>query len=177
MHLDGCVEVAAAYYSAPPGWIGRAVRVQWDERHVRLLDPLTGQLLREHLCQERGRHRIQEEDRSRKTPQSTTQLLARCEAAGRNIGALCQALHQRDGEIAIRRILGILSLAKKYGAATVDAACATALEVKACEYRFVRRYLERQPAMPLTIRQVDPIIRQLTLYRDLIADKAQENHS
>jgi transposase len=177
VHLDGCVEVAAAYYSAPPGWIGRAVRVQWDERHVRLLDPLTGQLLREHLCQERGRHRIQEEDRSRKTPQSTTQLLARCEAAGRNIGALCQALHQRDGEIAIRRILGILSLAKKYGAATVDAACATALEVKACEYRFVRRYLERQPAMPLTIRQVDPIIRQLTLYRDLIADKAQENHS
>ena len=35
----------------------------------------------------------------------------------------------------------------------------------------------RLPAMPLTIRQVDPIIRQLTLYRDLIADKAQENHS
>ena len=118
VHLDGCVEVAAAYYSAPPGWIGRAVRVQWDEHHVRVLDPLTGQLLREHLRQERGRHRIQDEDRSRKTPQSTTQLLARCEAAGRNIGALCQALHRRDGEIAVRRILGILSLARKHGAAT-----------------------------------------------------------
>jgi hypothetical protein len=177
VHLDGCVEVAAAYYSAPPGWIGRAVRVQWDEHHVRLLDPFTGQLLREHLRQERGRHRIQDEDRSRKTPQSTAQLLARCETAGRHIGALCQALHRRDGEIAVRRILGILSLAKKYGAATVDAACATALEVNACEYRFVRRYLERQPATPLTLRQVDPIIRQLTLYRDLIADKAQENNS
>jgi len=23
VHLDGCVEVEAAYYSAPPGWIGR----------------------------------------------------------------------------------------------------------------------------------------------------------
>jgi transposase len=174
VHLDGCVEVAASYYSAPPGWIGRSVRVQWDDDRVRLLDPRTGQLLREHLRQQRGRHRIQDEDRSRKTPQSTTQLLARCEAAGANIGALCQALHRRDGEIAIRRILGILSLAKKHGAATVDAACATALELKACEYRFVRRYLERQPTLPLTLRQVDPIIRQLTLYRDLIAERTQE---
>ena len=29
VHLDGCVEVEAAYYSAPPGWISRRVRVQW----------------------------------------------------------------------------------------------------------------------------------------------------
>jgi hypothetical protein len=33
-------------------------------------------------------------------------------------------------------------------------------------------YLERRP--PLTLRQVDPLIRQLTLYRDLINMKAQE---
>ena len=31
VHLDGCVEVEAAYYGAPPGWIGRVLRVQWDE--------------------------------------------------------------------------------------------------------------------------------------------------
>ena len=28
VHLDGCVEVEAAYYGAPPGWIGRRVQVQ-----------------------------------------------------------------------------------------------------------------------------------------------------
>ena len=28
VHLDGCVEVEAAYYGAPPGWIGRRVHVQ-----------------------------------------------------------------------------------------------------------------------------------------------------
>ena len=39
VHLDGCVEVASAYYSAPPGWIGRRVDVQWNGAHVRLLDP------------------------------------------------------------------------------------------------------------------------------------------
>jgi hypothetical protein len=50
VHLDGCVEVEAAYYGAPPGWIGRQVHVQWDTMLVRLLDPRTGELLREHLA-------------------------------------------------------------------------------------------------------------------------------
>jgi transposase len=54
VHLDGCVEVEAAYYSAPPGWIGRWIKVQWDGLLVRLLDPKSGQLLREHIRQKRG---------------------------------------------------------------------------------------------------------------------------
>jgi len=37
VHLDGCVEVEAAYYSAPPGWIGQRVQVQWNDLHVRLI--------------------------------------------------------------------------------------------------------------------------------------------
>ena len=53
VHLDGCVEVDAAYHSAPPQWIGRAVNAPWDSQWVRLLDPATGQLLREH-CRQRG---------------------------------------------------------------------------------------------------------------------------
>ena len=35
VHLDGCVEVEAAYYSLPPGWIGRPVKVQWNAREPR----------------------------------------------------------------------------------------------------------------------------------------------
>ena len=42
VHLDGCVEVEAAYYRTPPGWIGRRVQVQWNASHVRLIDPRTG---------------------------------------------------------------------------------------------------------------------------------------
>src|SRR5215472_13863337 len=143
VHLDGCVEVEAAYYSAPPGWIGRRVQVQWDARQVRLLDPRTGQLLREHFRQTRGRHRIQEEDRPQKTPFGTMQLLARADRAGSQIGVLCRGIHCEHGEIAVRRIQGVLSLAKRYGVASVDDACAAALEMGVCEYRFVRRDLER----------------------------------
>ena len=110
-------------------------------------------------------------------PAEWTEDAARCQAAGSNIGALCQTMHRQRGVEAIRHIQGILSLAKKHGAATVDAACAVALEAHAGQYHFVRRYIDRQPAPPLTLRQVDPIIRQLSLYRDLIADKTGENQS
>jgi transposase len=175
VHLDGCVEVEAAYYSAPPGWISRRVQVQWDTQVVRLLNPDNGQLLREHLRQARGRHRIQDEDRSKKTPPGTLQLLIRAGKTGLQIGALCRGMHNQHGEIAVRRILGVLSLAKKYGAATVDDACAAALEMGVCDYHFVRRYLERNPQLPLSLRQIDPLIRQLTLYRDFIENKTKES--
>jgi hypothetical protein len=47
------------------------------------------------------------------------------------------------------------------------------LELGATEYRFVRRYLERTPAAPLSLRQVDPLIRELVQYRDLIQQRMQ----
>jgi transposase len=177
VHLDGCVEVEAAYYSAPPGWIGRRVQVQWDNHQVRLLDPRTGQLLREHLHQARGGHRIQEQDRPKRTPLTTQQLLARADRCGVQIGALCRGMHASRGELAVRHILGVLSFAKKYGAPTVDDACAAALEMGVGTYHFVRRYLERRPQAPLSLRQVDPLIRQLTLYRDFIQAKTEENQA
>jgi transposase len=176
VHLDGCVEVEAAYYSTPPGWIGRLVRVQWDGLHVRVLDPGTGQLLREHLRQQRGRHRIKDEDRAKRTPPGTVQLLARATQAGPHIGQFSKALYELQAEAAIRRIQGILSFLKKYGVARVEDACAAALELQAYDYRFVRRYLERRSEPPVSLRQVDPLIRQLTLYRDLIEERTQQDN-
>ena len=71
-----------------------------------------------------GRHRIHDEDRPRRTPLSTQQLLHRSGKAGKHIGQLCQAMHAKHGELAVRRILGTLTLAKKYGIASTDDACA-----------------------------------------------------
>ena len=175
VHLDGCVEVEAAYYSTPPGCIGHRVQVQWDARRVRLLDPRTGQLLREHLRQQRGRHRIHDQDRPKHTPPGTHHLLLRAAKAGPHIGTLCQTMQHQQGQPAIRRIQGLLSLARKYGTAAVDDACAAAVELEIFEYRFVRRYLERVRQLPLPLRQVDPLIRELTTYRDLIENRTKEN--
>ena len=93
VHLDGCVEVEAAYYGAPPGWIGQRVQVQWNALHVRLIAPRTGQLLREHLRAPRGWHRIHDADRPTRTPATTVALLGRAATAGAHISTVCQHLH------------------------------------------------------------------------------------
>jgi len=173
IHLDGCAEIAGAYYHAPPGWVGLEVWVQWDGARVRLLDPKTGLLLREYLRQARGRRRVLDEDRPKRTPQKTGKLLAAAGFAGKHIGALCQEMYRRENEASVRRILGVLSLIRKYDEATVDDACAAVLELGAADYRPVRRYLERRPSAPISLKQVDPLIRQLTLYRDLINKRTE----
>ena len=175
VHLDGCVEVEAAYYGAPPGWIGQRVQVQWNDLHVRLIGPKTGQLLREHLRAPRGWHRLHDDDRPARTPASTVALLARAKTAGVHISAVCDHIHQHDGAAGIRRLLGVLALAKKHGPAVVDDAAKAALDLGVPTYRFLRRYLERRLPVPLTLRQVDPLIRQLTLYRDLIDRKTGDS--
>ncbi len=126
VHLDGCVEVEAAYYGAPPGWIGQRLQVQWNDLHVRLIAPKTGQLLREHLRTSRGWHRIHDDDRSARTPPSTVALLARAATAGAHISAVCTHIHRHDGVSGVRRILGVLALAKKHGAAVVEDAAQSA---------------------------------------------------
>jgi transposase len=171
VHLDGCVEVEAAFYGAPPGWIGRRVHVQWNDLHVRLIDPKMHQLLREHLRAPRGYHRIDERDRPTRTPPTTLALLGRAATAGASIGAVCRHIHAQGTAHSVRQLLGVLALAKKHGVAVVEDAAKAALEIGVPTYRFLRKYVDRRPPLPLTLKQVDPLIRQLALYRDLIDQK------
>jgi uncharacterized protein YozE (UPF0346 family) len=48
------------------------------------------------------------------------------------------------------------------------------MEIGSCQFHSVRRYLERHASF-LSLRQVDPLIRQLTLYRDFIENKTKES--
>jgi len=173
VHLDGAVEVEGAYYHLPPGWLGRRVSVQWDALRVRIVDPRTGELLVEHVRQKRGGRQMRQEHRPKRTPPSTQRLLSRAEHAGRYIGTVCRAIYRQDREAGIRRIQGVLALAKKHGLAMVEEVCGEALELEIPTYRFVRRAVERRPSLPLTLKQVDPLIRELSHYRDLIDRRTQ----
>jgi hypothetical protein len=133
-----------------------------------VLHPKTGQLLREHVRAPRGHHRIADPDRPSRTPASTVALLARARHAGPHLHTVCAYIYDHEGAAGVRRILGVLSLAKRYGPAVADDAAKAALELQVPTYHFLRRYLERRPPAPLTLKQVDPLIRQLTFYRDLI---------
>ena len=159
VHLDGCVKVASAYYGAPPGWIGRRIHVQWNAGHARLLDPHTGQLLREHLRAPRGWHRIEDRNRPARTPLKTLALLAAAERVGPAISNICDHIHRHDGDAGVRRIRGVLALARKHGPAVAEEAATAALELGVPTYRFLRRYLDRRPVAPLSLRLVDPLTR------------------
>ncbi len=172
VHLDGCVEVEASYYSVPPGRISQRVAVQWNDLHVRVLDPRSGQLLREHLRTRRGHHRVEDADRPARTPIKTLALLEVARRAGPSIGAVCDHIHRTEGVLAPRRMLGVLALARKHGPALTEDAAHFALEAGAPSYRFLKRYLERVKVPAGALKQIDPLIRQLTLYRDLIDRRA-----
>ena len=126
-------------------------------------------LLREHRRQPRGWRHVHPRDVSARTPATTVQLLARAQSAGAAIGKVCDAIHARSGEAGVRRIQGVLSLAKKHGVKSAEDACESALEVGCPDYHFVRKWIERHPQAPLTLRQVDPLIRELSQYRELVS--------
>ena len=107
-------------------------------------------------------------------PRGTQDLLLRAERAGEHIGRLVKEIYGQEKEYGVRRILGVLSLARKYGAAAVEDACAAALELSVPTYRFVRRYLERDPPVQLSLRRIDPLIRELTHYRNVINNLTRE---
>ena len=89
------------------------------------------------------------------------------------MGALCEEIHKRREEGGVRQIQGVLSLVKKHGGAPIEKACAVAAEVGAPNYRFVKKWIERNPPEPLSLRQVDPLIRELSLYRELIDSRTE----
>ncbi len=169
VHLDSCVEVRSGYYSVPPRWIGQKVFCQWDKIWVRILCPTTRSLLREHVRQRPGRYRMHPKDRSPKTPKGTLYQLERAQKAGPHIGAFCQQLIRKAPDTGIRRVLGVFSLAKKYGTARVNKACKMAMDIGSYEYQFVKRLLERGGFFsPASLKQIDPLIRQLSEYRDFV---------
>jgi hypothetical protein len=169
VHLDGCIEVAKAYYAVPPDRIGREVHVRWDECRVRILDPETGQLLREHLRTKDGYFRVDPRDRSPRTPPQVSQLVQRAHVAGKHVGMLCERIEQRRHQYAAREILGVLSLVKRHGIAWIEACCQTALERDVDGYRVVAR-LAKRPHEPLALlQQADGLIRDLSHYRDVVS--------
>ena len=153
VHLDGCVELDAVYYSAPPGWIGRRVSVQWNDLYIRLLNPTTGQLLREHVRAPRGWHRIEDADRPSRTPANTLAVLERrALTPAPSIGTVCDHIHQHEGS---GGVFAAFSASLPWRRNTDPPLLTTPQKPPSTSvsptYHFIRRYLERRPPLPLTL--------------------------
>lgn len=175
VHSTGEVEVEALLYPAPATHVGGWVQVQHDDQVVRLIDEATGQLLVEHRrgSSDQGRATFPEAGKGLSSSSSppvspTVELVKRGRLLGQNIGDLCAAIAAVDHEeFAVRRVRAVLKSAERDGVDHVEVACKAALQAGAPTYRCVRAWLDHHPPIPLT--QIDPLIRELTAYRDVVA--------
>ena len=80
---------------------------------------------------------------------------SRCSAArrppARRSARSADHIHAQGAAHSVRQILGVLALAKKHGVAVVEDAAKAALDIGVPTYRFLRKYVERRPPVPLTL--------------------------
>ena len=99
VHFDGHIEVGGAYYSAPPKYAGTKVVVHVGRLWVRIVDPQTHQLLREHAITGKGQRRTVAADLPKQTPPQVEQLVVRIARIGPHTGAFARAIENERGAL------------------------------------------------------------------------------
>jgi hypothetical protein len=146
VHRDHHIEVARSLYSIPGALIGARVDVRADRSLVRVFH--RGQLIKVHPRQAPGHRSTDPDDLpSDKTVYAMRDLdrLRRMAAEhGPAIGAYANALLDIPLPwTKMRQVYALLGLVKKWGAARVEVACATALEHEQVNVGLIGRMLER----------------------------------
>jgi transposase len=150
VHFDGFIEVDGAYYHAPPHYVGTRVAVHIGRLWIRIIDPKTHQLLREHAVTGKGQRRIIEADLPKQSPPKLLNLVDRIAQIGPSCGIFARAVENQRGVMAARTLFGVLDLARRYGPIPLESACALAVTAQAWRLRFLRAYLDRHPVVSLT---------------------------
>ena len=99
VHFDGFIEVEGAYYHAPPHYVGTKVTVHIGRLWVRIIDPRTHQLLREHAVTGKGQRRIVEADLPKQTPPKVLDLIARIAHFGPTRAIFARAVENERGAL------------------------------------------------------------------------------
>jgi transposase len=170
---DGHVEVAHAYYSAPPEYLGRRVWVRWDSRVVRIFNDHLEQIAF-HLRAEPGRFRTDSQhiasQKISAVEQGAAWMLNKIQRIGAHAAGWGQAVIEARGLEGVRVLQGLLSLAKKHAAGDLDKACEIAASYHSYRLRTIRTLLKRQAPKQESFEfmQTHPLIRSLDDYAELV---------
>ena len=182
VNRDGHVEVAKAYYSAPPEFVGRTVWVRWDGHVVRIFDQQLRQIAI-HAQREPGRfatapQHIAPTKRSG-IERGTAWWLKKAHAIGGEAGGWAESILQQRGVHGIRVVMGLVSLAHRYRDAEIEHACRVARSHAAWRLRDVRNLLKRQapPQEQFEFITEHPLIRSLADYGALVHTAFEEVHA
>ena len=142
---DHYAQVDKALYSLPTRFIGKKLRARADRQTVRFYD--AGILVKTHPRKPPGGRSTDPTDfPEHKTPYAMRDvafLQRQAQRHGPSVGRLAEMI--LEGPLPwtrMRRVYALLGLARKYGDARVEQACATALAVEMIDVKRLRRMLE-----------------------------------
>jgi transposase len=174
VHRDGHVEVAKAYYSVPPEYLGKRLWVRWDARVVRIFDSRMNQVTI-HARKEAGQFST---DRSHIAPEKISAveagpapLLKKIAFVGTHASRWAREVIAQRGVIGTRVLMGLLSLTGKYQAKEIEEACRLAITHGAWRLRSVRELLKHsndQEQKQIEFLEEHELIRNMSEYGELV---------
>jgi len=172
VHRDGHVEVAKAYYSVPPEYVGQRLWVRWDGRVVRLFNHRMEQIAI-HAQVEPGQFQTASEHvhshKISRVERGADWLLQRISLIGSSARRWGQVMLEVRGIPGIRVLNGLLSLTKHHRAEAIDQACKIALTHRAYRLRAIRQLLKHggREQQQFDFVNEHEIIRDLSEYGDI----------
>lgn len=173
---DSFVEVAKAFYEAPPEYIGSSVWVRWDGRVVRIFNERFEQV-QMHVRIEPGRfsRALGCAGMSRPVHASCRYWIDRVGMMGECCRQWAQAAVDARGPQALRSLMGLWSLNKAHTAAAINQACQRSLACGAQRLKDIKRLLLPPGEEQMTFQQSHPLIRDLGVYGDFVTNTHHAN--
>jgi transposase len=182
VHRDGHVEVAKAYYSVAPEYVGQNVWVRWDGRLVRVFNERFVQIT-VHAQQLPGKFSTHAQhivtEKINAVERGAEYLLTKVRRFGATCVRWAEAMLERRGVEGMRVLQGLLHLAKKHGREAISRACAAAHAHSEYRLRTVRALLKRQEVTQPVFEFMDehPLIRPLQDYGQFVRDALHKGGS
>jgi len=166
VHRDSYVEVAKAYYAAPPEYIGQQIWVRWDQREVRLFNARWEQIQIHRRLEPGQFSKVLGIGGGQGTLQANLQYwLGRAGQLGSSCAQWSATIVQQRGIEALRSLMGLVNLSDQHSFRALNQACARALAKGAWRLRDVRALLQSSELQTqLAFAQHHPLIRELSEY-------------
>jgi transposase len=173
VHRDGHVEVARAYYSVPPEYLGRRVWVRWDGHLVRIFNERLEPIAR-HVQREPGRFSTDRAhlaaEKISGVERGAVWLLGQTRRIGPEAARWSEAVLSARGIEGVRVLQGLLHLAGRHPRAALEKACGIAFSYGSYRLRTLRTLLQRDAPVQGTFAFLEehPIIRELGAYTQFV---------
>jgi len=171
VHRDGHVEVAKAYYSVPPEYVGTRVWARWDSRVVRILNRRLEEIA-VHVRREPGRFSTDPfhipSEKVSIIERGAEYLLKRATLVWPSAQRWAEAVVKSRGVQGMRVVQGLLSLARRHTSAEIDRACGLALGRGAIRLKAVRNLIGSTGEQAELFVSEHPVIRNMNEYGRIV---------